>query len=219
MNIEIKSFGPIEHLKFDLEKDLHMIYGKNAIGKSYAIYCLYCLLKHIKGKDVDNIYRYASIRRNEKGFKKFFDNIFGLESSKEKEKKNKSGNICSAFKNFFKANFQTAVLNDFQNSLSNTFSSLDSLGNKYNNQKFEIIINLKKTSKCKLIKIFQGKNGNLDVDIELNFNKLEFVEKETKRTKYSVFQDDKYLFGKSTEQERDSETVWIFPYIFGRNLF
>lgn len=42
MEIEIKNFGPIDSLKFNLNKDLHLIYGQNAIGKSYATYCLYC---------------------------------------------------------------------------------------------------------------------------------------------------------------------------------
>ena len=48
MEIEIKNFGPIDSLKFDLSKDFHLIYGQNAIGKSYATYCIYCLIKNIK---------------------------------------------------------------------------------------------------------------------------------------------------------------------------
>src|SRR4051794_20688406 len=51
MKILIRNFGPIAEVEFDLDKDLHLIYGKNAIGKSYAIYCLYCLLKHLKAWD------------------------------------------------------------------------------------------------------------------------------------------------------------------------
>jgi hypothetical protein len=47
IKIKIKNFGPIDHLIFDINKDLHLIYGQNNVGKSYATYCLYCLLKNI----------------------------------------------------------------------------------------------------------------------------------------------------------------------------
>ncbi|WP_064197402.1 MULTISPECIES: AAA family ATPase [Emticicia] len=45
MKISIKNFGPIEHFEFDLEKDLHVIYGENNIGKSWAINLIYLVLK------------------------------------------------------------------------------------------------------------------------------------------------------------------------------
>jgi len=47
MKIHIENFGPISSFSFDLEKDLHVIYGKNNIGKSYAIEVAYLLLKNI----------------------------------------------------------------------------------------------------------------------------------------------------------------------------
>ena len=49
--IEIKNFGPIKEIGFDLSKDLIMVYGKNNIGKSYAISVIYLLLKQLK--DID----------------------------------------------------------------------------------------------------------------------------------------------------------------------
>ena len=48
MKITIKNFGPIDHFEFDLEKDLHVIYGENNIGKSWAISVVYLLLKSWK---------------------------------------------------------------------------------------------------------------------------------------------------------------------------
>ncbi len=45
MKISIKNFGPIDHFEFNLEKDLHVIYGENNIGKSWAISLIYLLLK------------------------------------------------------------------------------------------------------------------------------------------------------------------------------
>jgi len=37
MNIQLNNFGPIKEFNFDLSKDLTIIFGKNNIGKSYAI--------------------------------------------------------------------------------------------------------------------------------------------------------------------------------------
>ncbi|MCU0323976.1 MAG: AAA family ATPase [Spirosomaceae bacterium] len=43
MKIELKNFGPIDHFEFDLDKDLHVIYGENNIGKSSIINAIYIL--------------------------------------------------------------------------------------------------------------------------------------------------------------------------------
>ncbi|MFN3851596.1 MAG: AAA family ATPase [Spirosomataceae bacterium] len=43
MKIELKNFGPIDHFEFDLDKDLHVIYGENNIGKSSIINTIYIL--------------------------------------------------------------------------------------------------------------------------------------------------------------------------------
>ena len=47
MKIEIRNLGPIHHIEFHLNKDLHLIYGKNSIGKSYAVTALYIILKSL----------------------------------------------------------------------------------------------------------------------------------------------------------------------------
>jgi len=41
MKISIRNFGPISSFDFDLLKDLNVIFGKNNIGKSYAITAIY----------------------------------------------------------------------------------------------------------------------------------------------------------------------------------
>ena len=47
MKILIKNLGPIHEFAFDLDKDLHLVYGKNSIGKSHAISAVYLILKNI----------------------------------------------------------------------------------------------------------------------------------------------------------------------------
>ena len=71
MEIEIKNFGPIDSLKVDLNKDLHLIYGQNAIGKSYATYCIYCLLKNIKNKAIGGVRFIYFDQPDESSFEKF----------------------------------------------------------------------------------------------------------------------------------------------------
>lgn len=47
MIIELQNFGPIKSFKFDTSKDMHAIFGKNNIGKSYAISAVYLILKNL----------------------------------------------------------------------------------------------------------------------------------------------------------------------------
>jgi len=47
MIIKIKNFGPIKEFEIDLSKDFSIIYGKNNIGKSYAVSIIYLILKKI----------------------------------------------------------------------------------------------------------------------------------------------------------------------------
>lgn len=47
MKIEIKNLGPIHYFEFDLEKDLHLLYGGNNVGKSFAVNVVYCVLKSV----------------------------------------------------------------------------------------------------------------------------------------------------------------------------
>lgn len=47
MKIELKNFGPIDHFEFDMDKDLHVIYGENNLGKSYAMSAIYLILKNL----------------------------------------------------------------------------------------------------------------------------------------------------------------------------
>lgn len=69
MKISIKNFGPIDHFEFDLEKDLHVIYGENNIGKSWAIGGLYLLLKFWR-EESDDCLKYAKKKKFDKDFLK-----------------------------------------------------------------------------------------------------------------------------------------------------
>lgn len=47
MKIQIVNQGPISKFDFDLSKDLNIIFGKNNIGKSYAITAIYLIVKNL----------------------------------------------------------------------------------------------------------------------------------------------------------------------------
>ncbi|TAE18660.1 MAG: hypothetical protein EAZ95_03635 [Bacteroidetes bacterium] len=54
MKISIKNFGPIHEFSLDLTQDLQLIYGKNSVGKSYAMNIVYIVLKNLQ----NNLYSY-----------------------------------------------------------------------------------------------------------------------------------------------------------------
>jgi predicted ATPase len=43
--ITIENFGEIKYFQFDTEKDIYLLFGKNSVGKSYAISLVYLILK------------------------------------------------------------------------------------------------------------------------------------------------------------------------------
>lgn len=190
MEIEIKNFGPIDHLKFDLNKDLHILYGQNAVGKSYATYCLYSILKNIKNKSA--IYRFYFTNFDNSPFSK-------LIKSKIKElKANKTIDISTEYSKLFNDGLKDIILNGLQNSLLNTFSSLQNLKNRYSNKNYELIISLSTKEK---LTFFSNDEGKLNLKFTGIDNKIEILLKNTKSTKYSLIVNDKKEIGKATEDE------------------
>lgn len=191
MEIEIKNFGPIDNLKFNLDKDLHLIYGQNAIGKSYATYCLYCLIKNIKNKTVNNKYVYFD-KADENSFEKF------IKAKLKNLKINESLDCTKDFSKLLDNQLKELILKGLQNSLLNTFSSLKNLKNRYSNKNYEIIISISETEK---LTILSNNEGTLDLRYNDDFKKIAIVQKSTKSTKFSLYINDLKAFGKPTEED------------------
>lgn len=189
MEIEIKNFGPIDNLKFDLKKDLHLIYGKNAIGKSYATYCIYCLIKNIKNKRIRKRYFYSNQIDN--AFEKKF-------KAKLKTKNFKSLDISEEYCEFVVDELKEVILKGLHNSFKNTFSSLQNLENQYSNKKFEITIHISNQQK---IFIKSKTNEEIDLDYTLGNNTIKIVQKNTKTTKFSLYTNSKMIYGRAKEDE------------------
>ncbi len=209
MEIEIKNFGPIDYLKFDLNKDLHLIYGKNAIGKSYATYCIYCVLKNIKDKTIPDTFAYKEL------LEYIHELLIPIFSSLEQKK---TIDITNELNNLISFQLKKILLNGIQNSILNSFSSIKNLQNKYSNKNFEIILTLASSEKL----IFYSNNEET-----LNFKfvnipiKLQIVLTNKKTNKYSLYENDKFVYGSQDEKIIDlfheylmNKVIQILKYLF-----
>lgn len=200
MVITIKNFGPIGSLTFDINKDLNLIYGKNAIGKSYATYCLYNLIKNIKDKTPRR--RYISIDYFEKSplYNKFLNKIRLV-------KENSPQDITKIYKDIINEELSSVILETFNNSLLNTFSSLENLKNKFSNKHFSIEIIISEMEH--IIISYDGKSISLEYENNI-YENIELYYKNTKTTKYSLYLNGKIVYGKPNEE--------LFSYEFQSHI-
>ena len=181
MYIEIKNFGPIDYLKIDIEKDLHLIYGKNAIGKSYAICCVYSLLKNLKSEYVE--------------FNETIKSGIDLHSisAEDFKKELKSNGKVPVIKDSSTLNdFTTKILSEymkddflkgFHTSLLNTFSSVKNLKNRFSDKEFELTITLFESKTINKISISSNEFEDLTVNVELKNKGLELVKDNSRKIK------------------------------------
>ncbi len=191
MVIEIKNFGPISHLKFDISKDIHLIYGENAIGKSYATYCIYCLLKNIKNKVSNRRFYYVDDEKDDPLLKHIGAALTNL-------KGNKHLDLTKIFEDLIHTQLERAIIKGLQNSLLNTFSSLKNLKNRYSKKDFELIVNISQEEK---LHIYYDNKESLNLKYVGKITKVQLTQKTTRSTKYSLYINDKMEFGKPTEEE------------------
>ncbi len=167
MKILIKNFAAIHEFEFDLTKDLHVIYGENSIGKSYIAYVVYLVLKNLQEL-------YTPNESRKEVYKKML-----IKFMEENADKNEI-DITGVLNNIFHKVLQNAFVKNLENSLRNTFGSIESLRNEYNKAEFEIHIENKV--------ILRGQENNLIIS-RLNFDTPYFlkVKKSKKNTSYSFY--------------------------------
>lgn len=164
MKITLKDFGPISHFEFDLEKDMHVIFGKNSTGKSNAITIVYLIIKTALNWGDKS---YGSIERLV-----FNDATFGVDSQKstsqiatetigrfskkynskisatikrvaekiEKEPESLLNEQCEPLLEYI---LEKTYLQELENSLKNSFPSIGSLSNLYGDDKMVITVDTK----------------------------------------------------------------------------
>ena len=187
MVIEINNFGPIHSFSFDLEKDFHVVYGKNNIGKSYAISVVYIILKSFISSNKTFLPLFLLSNQGKTGKK--LDSVI----AKVREKANHTSSDSISFKNDFEKilkgflEVDGGVISDIQEALENSFA-LENIQNKFSKKAASILIkfsdlsfsikfspngklfidNVKFGKKC-IIKIAQTNQAIEPADTELRF--------------------------------------------------
>ncbi len=206
MKLIIKNFGPICQLEFDLNKKMHIIYGENNIGKSYAISLIYILLKSILNLKIPNtlinIPTSESIQENEKHiislvrkvylelFKELFDNEILLTiNDKAKKGKLRDYNFDQIINQVIKNYLSGMFIDSFQQAIKNSFSNLHDIPNRYVTEDCSISINLKDfmiNIKLTSDKEFYIENISIKKEVEVKTIKInqEYVIKKNKITFY-----------------------------------
>lgn len=128
MLIELQNFGPIKSFQFDTSKDIHAIFGKNNIGKSYAISAVYLILKNLSEYSYyDNDYSLDNFFNDEKTEieKAIEKKLSGLEFSEF--------NIKEEILEYFQDSLVNSLLPGITNSLKNTFDfrAIQNVNSKY----------------------------------------------------------------------------------------
>jgi len=137
MKIHIKNFGPISSFSFDLEKDLHVLYGKNNIGKSYAISVVYLILKTILNI-IDELPRLFLSHDDINPIKNVKQ--ISIHAEKLTVTKLQSISIKSDYEKLLTNILTNSFLAHFSESFRNTFFNFLSLKNSFSQKDFEIIL-------------------------------------------------------------------------------
>ncbi len=118
--IKMRNFGAIKEFDLDLKKNFVVLFGKNNIGKSYALSVVYLVLKHLLDLEADPITQ----RDIETDLKNYF-----------KEKKISSEEISEIL---------APVVDNFRESLEesfyNTFDDLDKIISRFSTEKPSVTV-------------------------------------------------------------------------------
>lgn len=139
MEFTLKNIGPISEVNIDINSNLSFIYGKNNIGKSYAITIIYLLLK---------AYTFENRFSFRRSFFYFFDVSFSDSYKKGanaildqiKNTKENDIDISEQVKKYAGDLISALFLEEFENSLKSSFGDISSLKNKITKKDFEIHI-------------------------------------------------------------------------------
>lgn len=140
MRIEIENLGPIRSFAFDLDKDLHLIFGRNNIGKSYAISAVYLLVKHlihfelVRAFDDYSKTQLYERSENELAIPKWSERIIAEFHAAKQTKQDITSHCAEEFKTFFNEVWVPALSESFMNS----FDGFQTIQNQFTDNPFVI---------------------------------------------------------------------------------
>ncbi|NQV19152.1 MAG: ATP-binding protein [Armatimonadetes bacterium] len=168
MKIKIENFGPIDKFEVDFSKDIIAIFGKNNVGKSYALSLIYILEKNLLSFHKELSPNKVVIAKSNK--KKLLDII--------------EERTATYFHVFF--------LNDFHNSINKTFGN--NIINQFSKKNILISISHKKINiKIKIDKNLFSKisiNYNYSFELKKSIRREKYYEKNNKITLYLIENSD-----------------------------
>ncbi len=198
MKIEIKNLGPINEFTFDLEKDFHIIYGENNIGKSYAISTIYIILKYFIIERVSLQFVYLRyFVENEIDTTSELSELISSIDTKLSEEKTRTFSITKLCENILKTEISNAYLPLLKQSFKNSFSNLENLQNKLTNEEFYIKLYLENFQ----FSIKLSKNKELYID-DLSLSKRMSVKFINTNREVSVREKDILFYIKKTDFNR-----------------
>lgn len=211
MIVTINNFGPVRSFSIDLDKDFHLLVGKNNIGKSYAITAVYLIIKAFNEVDDDRaLYGFSPFYFSE--IKEIKDaNVKEIIDSGSKLRQREEANITPHIKNMLISNFEKNFTLHLQNSFINTFNSLDSLRNRYNTE----------------IPTFSIESTDTTLEFEVNESRIKLVDmkmstnyyiKKSKQNRSPFTKEDKTTLYFTDGKIKDFVQTLIIECLFKRNF-
>lgn len=148
MKISIANLGPIQSFEMDLSKDLTLIFGRNNIGKSYAISAVYLILKHLIQFEPEQQFERYQLQQFNKSLKTLTRQLqTGSSHPKGWYQKRLSAFLASqeqtldlsaAFGEALQDFLNQTLLKELHASFANTFGSVEHIQNKHQAQPFQL---------------------------------------------------------------------------------
>jgi len=130
VQIKIKNFGPLKEFDFDLKKDLLAIFGKNNIGKSYAMTIVYLILKNLLNLNKIELNSFPM----DSHLVRWSENLKSVVEEKEDIKKE--------IANIFSYLLQKPLMEELQDSFYATFEEFNNMMSQFSQEETSIVIGI-----------------------------------------------------------------------------
>lgn len=193
MKIQINNLGPIHKYEFDLSKDMNIIFGKNNIGKSYAITAIYLIIKNLTSEGFRSLsdwsfmmyrHQYMNFGSDSKALKKA-DDVEKQLVDKFKAKSVSELNITNETITILTTLIEQSFVVNLEKSFETSYS-LDNLSNKLSGENFSIFLTYKNFSFS-----IKQKNGHFHID-DFSLNE-DIIMKKTSSTRKPLKSENKHV--------------------------
>jgi predicted ATPase len=217
MKIEIKNLGPISNFKIDIANDLNVIFGKNNIGKSYAITAIYLIIKNLTSESFKryqwdyDYYLFTQFNRSTKSKLTVVSDIENLSEtikSNFKDKNIDEVDVTEEVRKIITDLINKSFVINLDKSFRSSFSSIENLNNKISNESFAIKFTYNEFDFDVVIQ-----NQKL-IASEINLNKRIIIKKSGTRRKPLSSEGKLILY--YNQKESKTNDFALFQFIYGQ---